>query len=68
MNTHWCADCNHPVSLDTHGRCSDCQSDAVDSMERPNRAHGGPAPDEIRRRQWFAELERDLAELVKVRR
>ena len=30
----WCLDCRTIVELDTHGRCSACSSNAVDSMER----------------------------------
>ena len=25
----WCLDCNQPIELDRHGRCSCCGSDAV---------------------------------------
>src|SRR5712692_8926519 len=30
----WCTNCGVSVDLDTHGRCSACGSDAVDSVER----------------------------------
>ena len=40
--TAWCADCRAAVELDRHLRCSQCGSDAIDSLERqpqPRPAH-----------------------------
>jgi hypothetical protein len=30
----WCMDCRMMIELDSHGRCSTCSSNAVDSVER----------------------------------
>jgi hypothetical protein len=30
----WCLDCRRMIELDRHGRCSSCDSDAVDPVER----------------------------------
>jgi hypothetical protein len=34
MERWWCIDCRTAVSLNTQARCEQCDSDAVDTMER----------------------------------
>jgi hypothetical protein len=34
MERWWCMDCKTPVTLDKHGRCDVCESEAVDLIER----------------------------------
>lgn len=34
MQVYQCLNCNHEVSLDKHGRCSDCGSVAVAAVEQ----------------------------------
>lgn len=34
MKTHFCANCLQPVELNVHGKCSTCDSQAVDTLER----------------------------------
>jgi Zn finger protein HypA/HybF involved in hydrogenase expression len=38
MERWWCMDCKAPVMLDKHGRCSICESEAVDLLEHSQEA------------------------------
>lgn len=33
---YWCANCKLPTSLDQHGRCERCESEAVDILVPPS--------------------------------
>ena len=36
MERWWCLDCRTSVELNSHARCENCNSEAVDTMERTN--------------------------------
>ena len=36
MNRWWCMDCRKAVEIDKHGRCGNCESEAVDLVEPTN--------------------------------
>jgi hypothetical protein len=40
MKRWWCMDCRNAVTLDKHGRCGNCESEAIDLIDEKNNLGG----------------------------
>jgi Zn finger protein HypA/HybF involved in hydrogenase expression len=40
MKRWWCMDCRNAVTLDKHGRCGNCESEAIDLIDEKNSLTG----------------------------
>lgn len=40
MKRWWCMDCRNAVTLDKHGRCGNCESEAIDLIDEKNSLNG----------------------------
>jgi hypothetical protein len=47
MKRWWCMDCRNAVTLNKHGRCGNCESEAIDLIDEKNNLAGAMPTDQI---------------------
>jgi len=47
MKRWWCMDCRNAVTLNKHGRCGNCESEAVDLIDENNNLTGAISTNQL---------------------